>query len=71
MTATISEIRIVRLFVSSPSDVKQERERIDRVVERLNNSFAGLLRIETVRSGEKILYRRRQLSGANSAGERL
>jgi tetratricopeptide (TPR) repeat protein len=42
-------IRTVRLFVSSPSDVQLERERIDIVVQRLNEVFSDLVKIQTVR----------------------
>ncbi len=40
---------MLRLFVSSPGDVPDERRRVDLVVERLNVEFAGRVRIETVR----------------------
>ena len=39
----------LRLFVSSPNDVPDERRRIDLVVERLNAEFAGRVQIDTVR----------------------
>ena len=39
----------VRIFVSSPSDTQFERMRIDRVVERLNGEFAGLVQLSTIR----------------------
>ena len=42
-------MRIVRIFVSSPSDVEPERKRVDRVVARLNGAFVGQVRFETVR----------------------
>jgi tetratricopeptide (TPR) repeat protein len=42
-------IRTVRLFVSSPSDVQIERERIGIVVARLNEVFSDLVRIEALR----------------------
>ena len=42
-------IQRVRIFVSSPGDTQFERMRVDRVVERLNGEFAGLVRLETVR----------------------
>ena len=37
------------MFVSSPSDVERERQRVDRVVARLNGVFVGELRFETIR----------------------
>src|SRR5438067_12834888 len=50
-----SGIRTVRVFISSPSDVDFERQRVDRVAERLNHVFADLLQIRTVR-WERRLY---------------
>lgn len=41
--------RLVRIFVSSPSDVMAERERVDRVVARLNGELAGSIKLETIR----------------------
>jgi eukaryotic-like serine/threonine-protein kinase len=41
--------RIIRLFVSSPGDVLPERDRVDRVVRRLNAGLQKSVRIETVR----------------------
>jgi hypothetical protein len=43
------DVRRVRIFVSSPGDVPVERERIDLIVGHLNEEFADLLRIETIR----------------------
>ena len=40
--------RTVRLFVASPDDVERERQRVERVVERLNGEFAGIVRIEAI-----------------------
>ncbi|MCC7346451.1 MAG: ATP-binding protein, partial [Variibacter sp.] len=40
---------IIRIFVSSPADVMAERERVDRIAQRLNAAFAGTLEIQTVR----------------------
>ena len=40
--------RVIRLFVSSPSDVSTERRRAALVVEQLNGEFAGRVRIEPV-----------------------
>jgi WD40 repeat protein len=39
----------LRLFVSSPNDVKDERRRVDLVVDRLNAEFKGRVRIASVR----------------------
>jgi CHASE2 domain-containing sensor protein/energy-coupling factor transporter ATP-binding protein EcfA2 len=44
----MSELQ-VRLFVSSPSDVKAERDRVVSVVDRLNGRFEGVVRIEVIR----------------------
>ena len=41
-------VRVVRVFVSSPGDVEHERRRVDRVAERLNGEFAGIVRIEAI-----------------------
>jgi tetratricopeptide (TPR) repeat protein len=41
--------QILRLFVSSPGDVADERRRVEIVVERLNAEFKGRVRIEAVR----------------------
>jgi hypothetical protein len=41
-------VRTVRLFVASPDDVERERRRVERVVERLNGEFAGVVRIEAI-----------------------
>jgi hypothetical protein len=43
------DLNRVRVFVSSPSDVLRERDIIDRVVSRLNNEYAGLAHLETIR----------------------
>jgi tetratricopeptide (TPR) repeat protein len=42
-------VQFLRLFVSSPGDVPDERRRVDLVVERLNTEFEGRVRIETIR----------------------
>jgi hypothetical protein len=55
MSSDQSGIRTVRVFLSSPSDVKLERQRVDRVAERLNLAFADLLQFKTVR-WERRLY---------------
>lgn len=39
----------LRLFVSSPGDVFDERQRIGLVVDRLNAEFKGRVQIEAVR----------------------
>ena len=39
----------VRLFVSSPSDVRPERDRVVAVADRLNGVFEGVVRIEVIR----------------------
>jgi hypothetical protein len=41
--------QVLRLFVSSPGDVPDERRRVDLVVERLNTEFEGRVRIEAIR----------------------
>jgi tetratricopeptide (TPR) repeat protein len=41
--------QILRLFVSSPGDVADERRRVEIVVERLNAEFKGRVRIAAVR----------------------
>src|SRR5260370_17410912 len=38
-----------RIFVSSPGDVQFERQRVDRVVARLNGELAGAARLVSVR----------------------
>src|SRR5262245_13229016 len=42
-------VRVVRVFVSSPGDVEHEHRGVERVAERLNDEFAGIVRIETIR----------------------
>jgi hypothetical protein len=44
----VSELH-VRLFVSSPSDVRPERDRVVTVADRLNGAFEGVVRIEVIR----------------------
>lgn len=39
----------LRIFVSSPGDVDDERRRVDLVAERLNAEFTGRVRLKTVR----------------------
>src|SRR5262249_39436180 len=41
-------MRNVRLFVSSPSDVFSERQRVKWIADRLSGEFAQSLRIETI-----------------------
>src|SRR5580700_6117105 len=38
-----------RIFVSSPGDTLRERQRVERVVQRLNGEFSGLARLVAVR----------------------
>src|SRR6266851_5497785 len=47
-------IRVLRVFVSSPSDVEFERARIDRVAERLDREYAERVAIKTVRWERKV-----------------
>ena len=42
-------MREIRVFVSSPTDVDHERQRAERVVERLNGQYAGVVRLKTER----------------------
>ena len=51
-------MREINIFVSSPADVEHERQRTERVVERLNGQFAGLVRLKTIR-WEKKFYEAR------------
>ena len=46
-------MRSFRIFVSSPSDVDFERQRVDRVAQRLNGVFADVARFETIRWEKK------------------
>jgi tetratricopeptide (TPR) repeat protein len=41
-------VRVVRVFVSSPSDVAPERGRVQAVAAKLNREYEGLVRFETV-----------------------
>ena len=45
----MSEETVLQVFVSSPADVQHERERIDAIVERLDDEYAGRVRIRTIR----------------------
>lgn len=40
--------RVVRVFVSSPSDVAPERGRVQAVAAKLSREYEGLVRFETV-----------------------
>src|SRR3954452_9227687 len=42
-------MRIVRIFVSSPSDALNERRRVSRVIARLNGAYKDSVRLEAVR----------------------
>lgn len=42
------DVRVVRVFVSSPSDVAVERGRVQAVAAKLNRDLEGLVRFETV-----------------------
>jgi len=42
-------MREIRVFVSSPADVAHERQRAERVIERLNGQYAGVLRLIPIR----------------------
>lgn len=42
-------MRTVRVFISSPGDVVVERQRAQRVIERLNGEYANVARFEAVR----------------------
>ena len=46
-------MREIRVFVSSPADVEHERQRAERVVERLNGQYAGLVRLVPIRWEQK------------------
>jgi len=41
-------MKTIRIFISSPGDVAEERERAKRVVESLRKRYAGRLALETV-----------------------
>jgi tetratricopeptide (TPR) repeat protein len=49
MAAQTGTETTIRIFVSSPGDVLAERERVDRVAQRINAAFLGAVHIETVR----------------------
>jgi WD40 repeat protein len=48
-----SQMRTVRIFVSSPNDALDERRRVSRVVERLNGAFRDSVQLEAVRWEER------------------
>ena len=45
----LEAIRQVRVFVSSPGDAQFERSRLERVTERLNGEFQGVVHLVTIR----------------------
>jgi formylglycine-generating enzyme required for sulfatase activity len=45
---TTEAIKTIRIFISSPGDVQEERNRAKAVVEQLRRSFAGRLELEAV-----------------------
>jgi hypothetical protein len=54
MVSDRSDVRTVRIFVSSPNDVDFERQRVDRVAERLTHAFGGRVAFKTVRWERKV-----------------
>jgi hypothetical protein len=42
-------MRTVQVFISSPADVEHERQRAERVVERLNGQYSGVVRLTPIR----------------------
>ena len=46
-------MREIRIFVSSPADVEHERLRAERVVERLNGQYTGVVRLIPIRWEQK------------------
>ena len=59
-------MREIKVFVSSPADVEHERQRTERVVERLNGQYAGLVRLIPIRWEQKFYEARaRQNTPAN------
>ena len=45
----MAEVRSVRIFVSSPGDVDQERRRVELLAQRLNGEYGAAIRIEAIR----------------------
>lgn len=43
-----STARVVKIFVSSPSDVAPERGRVQAVATKLNRDYEGLVRFDAV-----------------------
>jgi hypothetical protein len=43
-----NDLRIIKVFVSSPVDVAPERGRVQAVATKLNRDYDGLVRFETV-----------------------
>src|SRR5260370_7368562 len=43
-----SDVRVVRVFVSSPIDVAPERGRVQAIAAKLNREYEGLVAFETV-----------------------
>ncbi len=41
--------RVLRIFVSSPSDVAGERARVKLVADRLNGELGGIVRLDILR----------------------
>ena len=46
-------MREINVFISSPADVDHERQRSERVIERLNGQYAGLVRLRPIRWEQK------------------
>ena len=42
-------MQVLEVFVSSPGDVEAERQRVGRVVARLNGEFREVVRLELIR----------------------
>jgi cellulose biosynthesis protein BcsQ len=49
-----SDLHTIRVFISSPGDVIPERERVSRVLNRLNIEFADSVRFEAVRWEDRV-----------------
>jgi hypothetical protein len=46
-------LKTVQVFISSPTDVEHERQRAERVVERLNGQYSGVVRLIPIRWEQK------------------
>ena len=46
-------MREIKVFISSPSDVEHERSRAERVIERLNGQYSGIIQLVCVRWEQK------------------